>query len=108
MNGQPGEPIYSYYFLEPCDPTPTEFNKRFWLKSHVSNKILNFSLKDTSKGDFIKCPTFISEGGLQVQKNMWKNMCHYVFRRERGKQTFVSKMIYCLSLALCTLTERQI
>lgn len=52
--------------------------------------------------------SFISEGGLQVQKNMWKNMCHYVFRRERGKQTFVSKMIHCLSLAFCTLSERQI
>lgn len=49
-------PSISSYFLEPCDPTPAEFNKRFWLGSHVRNKILIFSLKDTSKGDFIKCP----------------------------------------------------
>lgn len=51
--------------------------------------------------------TFISEGALQVQKSMWKNM-YNVFRRERGKQSIVSKMIYCLSLALSTLSERQI
>lgn len=52
--------------------------------------------------------TFVSEGVLQVQKSMWKSMCDYVLRRERGKQSIVSKMIYCLSLALCTSSERQI
>lgn len=52
--------------------------------------------------------TFVSESVLQVQKVMWKNMCAYVLRRERGKQSIVSKMIYCLSLALCTLSEKQI
>lgn len=44
--------------------------------------------------------TFISEGVLQVQRSVWKDICHYVSRRERGKQSIVSQMIYCLSLAL--------
>lgn len=31
--------------------------------------------------------TFISEGVLQVQKSMWKNM-YDVFRRERGRAEY--------------------